>query len=172
MYQRCKQSLLPNPFFRPADATKYFLPKPQVYLFCERAYQITFNLLLVIAYVVIKNGSISLFRFIFIENKTLIHASLSPWFLITYSRNRNDGNHEGQFLQLKQHLIFPSLSVVVEYCMMRFITPNVLHLIHFIHEVWHFCCWMTWHRLKCFQKYYMRISYETLLSISMAMTLS
>ena len=65
-------------FFRLADATKYFLPKPQVYLFCERAYQITFNLLLVIAYVVIKNGSISLFRFIFIENKTLIHASLSP----------------------------------------------------------------------------------------------
>ena len=122
-------------FFRPADATKYFLPKPQVYLFCERAYQITFNLLLVIAYVVIKNGSISLFRFIFIENKTLIHASLSPQFLISYSRNRNDRNHEGQFLQLKQHLIFPSLSVVVEYCMMRFITPNVLHLIHFIHEV-------------------------------------
>ena len=122
-------------FFRLADATKYFLPKPQVYLFCERAYQITFNLLLVIAYVVIKNGSISLFRFIFIENKTLIHASLSPQFLISYSRNRNDRNHEGQFLQLKQHLIFPSLSVVVECCMMRFITPNVLHPIHFIHEV-------------------------------------
>ena len=73
--------------------------------------------------------------------------------MIAYSKNKNDRNHEGQFLQLKQHLIFPSLSVVVEYCMMRFITPNVLHPIHFIHEVWHFCCWITWHRLKCFSKY-------------------
>ena len=73
--------------------------------------------------------------------------------MIAYLKNKNYRNHEGQFLQLKQHPIFPSLSVVVEYCMMRFITPNVLHPIHFIHEVWHFCCWITWHRLKCFSKY-------------------
>ena len=66
-------------FFPESSAQRsVFLPKPQLYLFCERAYQITFNLLLVIAYVVIKNGSISLFRFIFIENKTLIYGSLSP----------------------------------------------------------------------------------------------